>query len=196
MACFDSAADAESADSSLCKATRPATEEVCNTHQCTSSSYQLGVFDLRLLGAGGSKIDDIEERGSRFYQFDNSAASAAGVCIRGDVQPSFTQMCSVSTLTLASQCLSQTRACLVSQFPPPDFNSLTRGAATSKDCGCYTNAQVRGPLPMEWMFGRVKSCVRVDCMLTGFLRVHSPRAVLACSRTAWPGMCAQTPSAI
>ena len=39
---------------------------------CAKTPYELNMYDLRLLGPGGSRSDEIPEYGARFYQVRTS----------------------------------------------------------------------------------------------------------------------------
>lgn len=63
-----------------------------------------------------------------------------GVCIRANVQPSFTERCSVAALTHAATCLAQLRSCL-SGFASSSSTTAGRGDVVSPKCGCYSDVQ-------------------------------------------------------
>ncbi len=113
---------------------------------CASTPYQLNMYDIRLLGPGGSRTDDIPENSARFYQYDRANGAATGVCISAEVQKSFTSGCSVKASNDASLCVLELRSCLNAPASSAIINAPTNSTVAlalnqSRSCACYYRAQ-------------------------------------------------------
>lgn len=92
----------------------PATTKACNPSPCAETTYQLSVFDSRVLASGAPQSDHYAPGETRFYTFERPNAGAQGMCIVATPSNALATACTVQAERAVASCFNSLQGCVAS----------------------------------------------------------------------------------